>query len=254
MTNKIIYYEDELNDEFSEKKIIPRKIDSRFRYTKSAFWEACSWFIQNIFSMPIKTLYLKFKFHHKWVGREKIKKQKGVFIYSNHTQAFSDTFTTSVAIYPTRNFLIVNPENISMKGSGWFVELLGAIPVPGDMKATKNFLDRIKNRIDKGYSITIYPEAHIWPYCTWIRNFKDVSFKYPVKMDRPSFVVTNVYKKRNEKSVDMVSYIDGPFYPDKKITEKEAQKKLRDEIYETMCKRAKDNNVEVIKYIKKDDK
>ena len=89
--------------------------------------------------MPVKILYLRIKFNHKFIGKEKLKEfnKKGIFIYSNHTQAFSDTFTPSLSVYPKRNFLIVNPENISMHGSGWLVELLGAIPIPGDIKSSK---------------------------------------------------------------------------------------------------------------------
>ena len=129
--------------------------------------------------------------------------------------------------------------------------MLGAIPVPGNKGAMKKFLDVIKERIDKNCSITIYPEAHIWPYYTGIRNFKSVSFKYPVKMNKPSFCVTNTYQKNGEK-VQMVSYVDGPFYPNKNINAKLAQEKLRDEIYNKMIERAKMSNIEVIKYIKKE--
>lgn len=255
----VIYYNDELNDEFSKAKIIPRKIDGRFKYNKSAFWEFWSFLIQNVLSMPIKILYLKIKFNHKYIGTEKLKKyrKEGFFIYSNHTQAFSDTFTPSVAVYPKRNFLIVNPANISLKGTGWLVELLGAIPIPEGIEAYKNFLNRIKNRIDKGYSISIYPEAHIWPYYTKIRPFKDVSFKYPVQLNTPVFCITNTYqeeqnlKNKLNKKITMVSYIDGPFFPDNSLNKKEAQEKLRDEVYKKMCERSKNNNVEKIIYKKK---
>lgn len=255
----VIYFNDELNDEFSKAKIIPRKIDGRFKYNKSAFWEFWSFLIQNVLSMPIKILYLKIKFNHKYIGTEKIKKyrKEGFFIYSNHTQAFSDTFTPSVAVYPKRNFLIVNPANISLKGTGWLVELLGAIPIPEGIEAYKNFLNRIKNRIDKGYSISIYPEAHIWPYYTKIRPFKDVSFKYPVQLNTPVFCITNTYqegqnlKNKLKKKITMVSYIDGPFFPDNSLNKKEAQEKLRDEVYKKMCERSKNNNVEKIIYKKK---
>lgn len=248
---RVIKYKDELNDEFSSAQIIPRKIDGSFKYNKTAFWEFFSWLFQNILSFPIKFFYLKFKFHHKFIGKEKLKKYKksGVFIYSNHTQPFSDTFTPSQAIYPTRNFLIVNPENISMKGSGWVVEFLGAIPVPGDSEAAKNFIKRIENRVNKGYSVTIYPEAHIWPYYTKIRPFKSVSFKYPAKFKKPIFAITNTYQKKG-KRVNMVSYVDGPFMIDENISVKDNQEKLRNEVYNVMCKRSQNNNVEVIKYIK----
>ena len=85
-------------------------------------------------------------------------------------------------MYPKRNFLIVNPVNISLKGTGTLVEMLGAMPIPSNKSAMKNFLNAIKQKINKGYAITIYPEAHIWPYYTKIRPFKDVSFKYPIQL------------------------------------------------------------------------
>ena len=277
---QVIYYSDELNDEFSKAKIEPRKIDGRFKYNKSAFWEFWSFVFQNILSMPIKYFYLKIKFHHKFVGKEKLKqyKKQGYFVYSNHTQAFSDTFTPSMAVYPKRNFLIVNPANISLKGTGWLVELLGAIPIPEGIEGYKNFLERIQNRIQKGYSVSIYPEAHIWPYYTKIRQFKDVSFKYPVELKTPVFCITNTYqifhkneaenetpvriddiifegesaaKNKNKKEkIQMISYIDGPFFADKSLPQKETQKKLRDEVFQAMTERAKKSNVEKIRFIK----
>ena len=122
----------------------------------------------------------------------------------------------------------------------------------GNVSATKKFMDVIEDRIvRKKQSITIYPEAHIWPYYTGIRNFKVVSFSYPVKFNRPAFCVTNTYQKIGKSSkIRMISYIDGPFYPDNNLNKKEAQNKLRDIIYEKMVERAKNSNIEVIKYIK----
>ncbi len=257
MEPKIVYYEDELKDEFSKKKIIPRKIDGTFPYQKSFFFEILSTLCQNVFSMPIKIGYLKLKFHHKFIGKEKIKKymkehrKESLFLYANHTQELADTMIPSMAVYPKRNFFIVNPENISMKGMKKLVELLGAIPVPGDLESSKNFLKRIQNRVEKGYAISIYPEAHIWPYCTWIRDFKSVSFRYPVEYQVAAFSITNTYQKRKNK-IQIVSYIDGPFYPDKNLSRKEKEKDLRNQIYEKMKERAKNSTVEKIRYIKKD--
>lgn len=252
--NKVIYYNDELNDEFSTAVIEPRIIDERYKYKHSFIWECFSALLQNVLSVPIKWIYLKCKFRHKFIGKEKYRecKNTGFFIYSNHTQVFSDTFTTSMSVMPKRNYLIVNPANISVKPFGWIVELLGAIPIPGNLTATKNFMSIIEDRVvNKRQSITIYPEAHIWPYYTGIRNFKDVSFTYPIKFNKPVFCVTNTYQKiSNSSKVRMVSYIDGPFYPDINLSKKEAQKKIRNIVYEKMLERAKNSNVEVVKYIK----
>lgn len=252
---KIIYYKDELNDEFSIPKISPRKINENYRYEHNFLWEICSYIIQNVISMPIKVLYSKIKFRIQYIGKEKLKqcKEQGYFIYANHTQPFADTFIPSVANYPKRNFLIVNPVNISLKGTGTLVEMLGAIPTPDNKTAMKNFLQVIKKRIENKNSITIYPEAHIWPYYTKIRPFKDVSFKYPVELQTPSFCMTNTYQAygKNKDKIKIVTYIDGPFFADSLLTKKEQQKYLRDQIYNCMVERSKNSNIEYIKYIKK---
>ena len=254
--NKIIYYEDELNDEFSKSSIEPRIIDENYKYVhKNPLWNLCSFVLQNILSVPIKILYAKIKFRIKYIGKEKIKpyKNEGYFIYGNHTQPFADTFIPSIPMYPKRNFLIVNPVNISLKGTGTLVEMLGAMPIPSNKSAMKNFLEAIKQKTNKGYAITIYPEAHIWPYYTKIRPFKDVSFKYPVQLEKPAFCITNTYQSygKNNKKIKIVSYIDGPFYPNKELTLKEQQKELRNKIYNFMEERSKNSNIEHIKYIKK---
>ena len=173
-------------------------------------------------------------------------------MYANHTQPFADTFIPSVADYPKRNFLIVNPVNISLRGTGTLVEMLGAIPIPSDIKAMKNFLATIEEKIKNKNSITIYPEAHIWPYYTKIRPFKAVSFKYPVKLNAPAYCITNTYQGygRHNNKIQLVSYVDGPFYPNEELPLKERQQDLRDRVYEKMVERSKNNNVEHIKYIK----
>lgn len=255
MKQETIYYKDELKDEFSKAKIVPRKIDENYVYIhKNPLWNFTSFFLQNFVSVPIKIIYSKVKFRLKYVGKEKLKKYKnqGYFIYSNHTQAFADTFIPSMANYPKRNFLIVNPENVSMKFLGTIVQMLGAIPIPTEINGMKNFLGAIEDKMNKNYSITIYPEAHIWPYYTKIRPFKSVSFKYPVQMNKPVFCITNTYQSYGKNKVKIVSYIDGPFFPNKNLSLKQSQQELRNQVYEAMCKASKKSNIEIIKYIKKE--
>ena len=249
---RIIYYSDELNDEFSEAQITPRVIDKDFRYFHNKLWDICSLVIQNVLSMPIKLLYQKYKFHLKYVGREKLKecRDRGYFIYGNHTQPFADTFIPSVANYPHRNFFIVNPENVSMPGMHVLVEMLGAIPIPCDIGGMKNFVRAVEDKIKRNYSVTIYPEAHIWPYYTGIRPFTAVSFQYPVKLNCPVYALTNTYHERKGKpgKVNIVTYIDGPFFPDEDLKPKERQQELRDRVYRCMTERSLESDIEVIQY------
>ena len=100
--------------------------------------------------------------------------------------------------------------------------------------------------------MTIYPEAHIWPYYTKIRPFEAVSFKYPVALDVPVYALTNTYHQRKKGSdrVNIITYIDGPFYPDKSLKPKERQQVLRNQVYECMVERSRESDYEVICYQK----
>jgi len=255
---QVIYYKDELNDEFSGTYIKPIKIDENYKYIhKNPIWNICSYILQNILSVPIKLLYSKLKFRIKYVGKEKLRpyKKQGYFIYVNHTQGFADTFIPSNPIYPKRNYFIVNPENVSMKGLKNLVQMLGALPIPDNKKAMINFQEVIKKKIEKGNAITIYPEAHIWPYYTKIRPFTAVSFQYPIQLEVPTFCMTNTYVRReNTDKANIVTYIDGPFFPDKTLSKQEQKQDLRNRVYEQMKERSKNSNIEVIKYVlKKED-
>ncbi len=254
---KIIYYQDELNDEFSDAKIEPRQIDENYKYIhKNLVWNFCAYIVQQFLSLPIKFGYSKFKFNLKIIGKEKLKpyKKQGYFIYGNHTQSFGDTFFISNCLYPKRNFIIVNPENVSMKGLKNLVQMLGAISIPTKRSGMNNFLNTITKRIKQGNSITIFPEAHIWPYYTKIRPFKSVSFKYPVDLNVPVFCATNTYQKGKNNKIKIVMYIDGPFFPDTRLEPRQRKEELRNKVYETMCKQSKNSNYEYIKYIKKQPK
>ncbi|MBR1540536.1 MAG: 1-acyl-sn-glycerol-3-phosphate acyltransferase [Clostridia bacterium] len=253
MEQKIIYYKDELNDEFSGAEIKPREIDENYKYIhKNPLWIILA-FLFNCLMFPIKIIYPKVKFRIRYIGKEKLKKYQkaGYFVYVNHTQPFCDTFIPSNPIFPKRNYIIVNPENVSMPVFGNSIQMLGAIPIPDNKKAMKNFLNKIETVIRKKYAITIYPEAHIWPYYTKIRPFKAVSFKYPVDLDVPTFCMTNTYQRRGKTNkINIVTYIDGPFFPNKSLGKQEQKQDLRNQVYEQMIERSKNCNIEHIKYVK----
>lgn len=78
---EVIYYNDELNNEFSKAQIQARVIDERYNYDKNPVWDFCSFLFQNILSMPIKILHSKIKFKHEFIGKEKLKKCKKTRIF-----------------------------------------------------------------------------------------------------------------------------------------------------------------------------
>lgn len=255
---KIIYYSDELNDEFAGDNIIPRKIDENYNYGDNSFWwKLKSFFWYRIIAHPIAFFFLYFYYHLKFVNKKVLKpyKHSAKFLYGNHTNNLADALIPTFLQDPNKNFVIVNPNNVSMPILGKITPYLGAIPLPDTISATKNFMNILKLRVHSKNTITIYPEAHIWPFYTKIRPFTELSFRYPDSYKVPVFCFTNTYQKRKfSKTPKIVTYVDGPFFADENLPPKERRKKLRDEVYEKMIERSKNNNVEIIKYIKKEKK
>ena len=62
-----------------------------------------------------------------------------------------------------------------------------------------------------------------------------------------------IFKKKFGKNPKIVTYIDGPFYPDESLDLKNKKIDLRNKVYNQMCERSTLNTVELIKYIKKEE-
>ena len=258
---KIIYYHDELNDDFANNNINGSETPDDYNYINHNFiYNFFSFVIYRLIVTPMVFLYVKVKYNQVFKNKKIIsqymkKSHKGYFLYFNHTNGDSDAFIPSLVSFPKKAYIICNSDAISIKGIRTLVSMLGALPVPSTLKTKRNFKEAIESLVNRGKVIAIYPEAHIWPYYTDIRPFKDISFRYPVDMNVATFSVTNVYKKRKLfKKPKIVSYVDGPFFKNDDLRRKEAFYDLRCQVYNAMKKRVDDNpKYEYIKYIKVED-
>lgn len=251
---KVIYYHDELNEEFAGDHIQAKTIDGHYRYVREgvggrllhAFW-------YRIIATPLAFFYMRLYFGHRIVGKKRLKQAggDGYFLYGNHTHNLADALVPTLTAAPKDACVIVHANNVSMPLLGRITPYLGALPLPDDAAAGKHFLAAVQHHIKKKRCVMIYPEAHIWPYYTDIRPFTDRSFRYPVTLDAPVYCLTNTYQKRkHRKTPRLVTYLDGPFYPDGTLLRKEQQKELRDRVYATMKERARENTVCPITYIR----
>ncbi len=236
MKKKTIYFENE-TDDLVDYHIKQKKINENFKYQNKHFsFRLAGFTLYHIIAKPIISLIMKITHGGKIVNKKILKKFKksGFFIYGNHTGGMIDAFQPN-RLRHKKNYIVCHPDAVSIIGLKNIVMMLGAIPVADSYKVQRNFLVTIENYINKKKSVTIYPEAHIWPYYTGIRNFSSASFSYPVRLNVPSFAMTTTYQKRKfRKKPKVTTYIDGPFYPDTSLTLKEAKEKLRDEIYNAM--------------------
>ncbi|MCR4697982.1 MAG: hypothetical protein K5762_01315 [Bacilli bacterium] len=252
-----IYYTDELNDEFSTMSIKTPKITKDYKYLRTGFFGRLLHVLAYyVISKPLAWCYLKLKFHHKIVGKEKLKdmKKRPLFLYGNHTQIIGDALIPTFIMSPRSVYTIVHPNNVAIPLLGKFTPYLGGLPLPSDLGATRNFMKATDTLVKKNKAIVIYPEAHLWPYYTKIRPFLATSFHYPVKYDTPTYCFTNTYHQRkNAKKVKIITYIDGPFYPQAGLDDIQAREDLRQKVYQAMTSRALTSDKELIHYVRRED-
>ena len=159
---------------------------------------------------------------------------------------------------PYKAHIIANPDAVSIKGLRTFEQMIGCIPLPTGFSGMPKFMQALKLRLDQGRGIAICPEAHIWPYCNFVRDFPSASFKYPRKWNVPSIAVAVTYQRRKGilkfiKKPRRTLYVSEPFFPDSTLSVKEASEKLRNEVHEFLdetCRRYSD--YAYIQYIKKE--
>lgn len=255
MKEQIIYYTDELKDEFSEAQITAKEIDESFDYEGGIGRKMGRIFWYHIIAKPFAWIYLKLAFGHRIVNKKVLKQAKGkvYFLYGNHTNAAPDALIPTMLNFNRSVYVIVHPNNVSMPVLGKITPSLGAVPLPDTKGALKNFTKMIEHLVEKNKVVMIYPEAHIWPYYTKIRPFTEESFRYPAQYGTSVFCFTNTYQKRkHRKTPRIVTYVDGPFFADRSLPKKQQKKQLRDQAYQTMVERSKESNIEIIHYIKQE--
>lgn len=252
---RIIYYKDEMNDDFSGLSIKVRPLGEKYKYMRTSLLFRCFEFVfYYVVMIPVVYMLQKLISHQKFANRKVLKqaKKEGCFLVSNHTQVQNDSYIGPLGTFPKKCFIISNPHVLSLRGMRLGMQAYGVIPLGSNLDEKKAFLHCVETRIQQGKAVIVYPEANVWPFYTKIRSFDHQCFWYLSRLKKPMFVLTNCYQKRRFfKKPKIVTYADGPFYPDPNLNEIDAAKQLRDIAYNTMCDRVgKHTTCEYIKYIK----
>lgn len=254
---RVIYYDDEQTDDFAGTSIIGITVDDSFPYIhKNIIWRACAFILYYFVAFPLIWVFERVILGVKFVNKGAISrcKAKGAFIYGNHT-GFIDAFTPCILSFPRKNHTIVSPDTVSIKGLKVIVQMLGAIPVTSGFKGMRSFMGAIDYYHARG-NITIYPEAHIWPYYTGVRNFSDASFSYPVKHGSPTFAFFTAYTKPSGifslfRRANITVYISDAIYPDEGLTGIAARRSLCEKVRAFMIEKSALSDYEVIRYEKR---
>lgn len=256
---KIVYYSDELKDDFANNNIDTKPVEKGFKFLRKSFiWKVFVLILYRMIATPI-ALFVCYIIHSAKIHNKKVfkkVKKTGVFLYGNHTQEAFDAFIPSLISFPKRNHIIAGPDAFSIKGIKTIVQIMGGIPIPGVISNVEPFTEAIEYYTNVNQCITTFPEAHIWPYYIGIRPYGCESFYLPAKLNKPVIAYTVTYKKRKilknlPPRIDV--YISDVLYPKADKNARESAKELRDKCYNFMLETSKkENECEYIKYIKKD--
>ncbi|MBR3144478.1 MAG: 1-acyl-sn-glycerol-3-phosphate acyltransferase [Clostridia bacterium] len=253
MREKIRYYKS-YTDDFDTSQNQEYKLKPDYKWVKNDIFSKTLSGIVYFCALVFGSIYCRFVLKMRIKGKAKVKGFKGdYFLFANHTQPIGDVVIPAFCVLPKRIFTIVSPANFGIPFIGKILPYLGALPISETISGTRELTRAIEFRRSKNHPIVIYPEAHVWEYCSFIRPYPDTSFKYPVKLNKASFCITTVYNKsKRGKRPLMKVYIDGPFYPTGD-TIKEKAKDLKEQIYNTMVNRAESGDVKYIEYKKSQD-
>ncbi len=178
----------------------------------------------------------------KIVGRRNIKGIKKAVSVSNHCLTL-DSLVISRCFYPRQvNFPTID-NNIATPILGNVLKRLGAYSTGKTLSGRKRFIKQTNKLLEDENIVHFMPEGSMWPYYSKIRPFKDGAFSFAVKNDAPIIPICVSFRKKREgssffrtRAKFVTVHIGKPIYPDKELSPKEAQEKLRADSERTICR------------------
>lgn len=259
--SKVVYYHDELHEDFGEIGLNRPPVPENYKYKRTNWFNTLmSGFLYHVIVKPLLWLFCFF-IGIRVKGKRNLKalKGQGSFIYMNHV-GYSDVLKVQAYIFFWRKRVNIlgYSDTLSMPFVRNLTRALGYLPLPlkGDLKNMIRMQESFEFYIKKKQHILIFPEAHIWPYYTHIRPFKDGSFLYPAKCNAPVLpIVTTWRKSKLCKKPKQTLYILEPIFPKESLSINENKAYLHDETLKAMIEASNNvNQYEYVKYAKAEDR
>ncbi len=253
---KKIYYRDELNDDFNEIDGVKKRpeIKDNYHYVHyNIFRRLLDGFVYYGFAKPLLFFVSLFSgIRYKNKKNLKVLHGKGAFIYSNHV-GISDVFKFQSFVFWKKVNIIGYSDTTAIPVANVIVKAFGYLPISMKASNLKGLRDGCEFFVHKRKEfVLIYPEAHIWPYYTKIRPFKNVSFVYPAESMSPVVPAVTTFRKVWYSKKPKQTIIFGRvIFPQEGLTVNENRDYLRDECYKEMVRIASSvEQYEYIEYIK----
>ncbi len=218
------------------------EIDDDYEYVNNGFLFKIASTLLYIIALPIVFIYNKVMYNFKIYGKENLSSiETGKVTVSNHVHPMDCTMN-ALANAPKSLYFISIKSNFEIPIIRHVIRLLHAIPIPEKISEKTKFFATINQLLKDKKTVHFYPEASLWPYYRKLRKFKNGAFKAAVVNNVP--VVPMVYKfvkpygvrKLIKKRPFIELHILDAVYPDLNLSEKEAEEKLKQTVYNNMKK------------------
>lgn len=204
--------------------------------------QAFTRFLLNLIVFPVAHIRLGLKIKGKSIlKKNKDLIKKGVISVCNHVHMW-DYIAIMSAINPIKPYVVVWAPNVSGE-LGSMVRSVGGIPIPKqEPKATNAYLADIKELLDNGGWLHIYPEGAMWEYYQPIRPFKTGAAYFAIKFNKPVIPFAISYRKPSwfrrvffkQEGVFTLS-IGEPIFANNNLSFSEAKDELTIRLHEAVC-------------------
>ena len=145
--HKIIYYSDELHDDFANTKgAKPIKVTADYKFLKKGpLWRLGSFILYRFIATPLAYLFCRLFYGVRIENRRALQKIKGgFFLYGNHTQHACDAFIPTLVTFPKRAYIVTSTDAVAIPVVKILVRMLGGIPLPTERKGIIPFFGATK--------------------------------------------------------------------------------------------------------------
>ena len=167
--------------------------------------------------------------------------KKGVLSCCNHVHMW-DYIGIMNGVKPHKTNILAWAPNISGE-NGKMIRAVGGIPIPeNDMKATFAYYNAVKDLLDNGGWLHIYPEGSMWEYYQPIRPFKHGVAYLSCKLNKPIIPLAYSYRKPGWfrrtffKQIALFTLnIGTPLFKDETLPPEEQEEDLTRRIHAAVC-------------------
>lgn len=223
--------------------------DSNYPYVEKSSSYKFKRFWFRIFLYSIVQPVVRIRLGLKVEGKQNLKKhkdiiEKGVISCCNHVHMW-DYLGIVSALYPIKPYVLIWADNINGEW-GKMMRLIGGIPIPeSGAKATIAYLKAVKNLINEGNWLHIYPEGSMWEYYKPIRPFKRGASFFATQNNKPVLPMAYTFREPNfirkhifKQIATFTLHIGEPIFKDETLPKKEQEADLTRRSHAEVCKLA----------------